>query len=672
MTGSANSPKIYALENPKPLRRKVRAHLHRVRPRLEEAAARALDMVLAIALLTFLAPLILVRGMLGWAATGRLLARVQRIGVDGKQMELWRFAGDIPGRGLATPFNLIRGELSLAGPRPETVQEAVSSIPDPVRRSVSPGVFSPYEVRRNIGLDWEAEGEIERDFVYAQRPLSGVAVAARTLVGRVLGGQSDRPCPDNVVFFDISIRNTTMDESLDWIMTRVKTQDSSMLAFVNPDCLNSAWENENYREVLQGAARVLPDGIGVHLGCRIQGTRLAANLNGTDMFPRLCKRAAENGASLFLLGARPGIAAAAAENMEKQIPGLRIAGTHHGYFDEQKTAEVIAKVNGSGADILLVAMGAPRQELWLARHADELTAYVRMGVGGLFDFYSGRVQRAPVWVREIGMEWVWRILMEPRRMWRRYVIGNPVFLSRVWRESRGQRRQGSSPVGSSQRLQAARRGMASLKRISWRAALAAGATCKRGLDLAGAAAGLLLLSPVFAIVMATIRLESPGPVLFRQQRIGLGGRPFMMLKFRSMYIDAEARRDAMMEKNEMQGGVLFKIKEDPRVTRVGRFIRKASIDELPQLWNVFRGDMSLVGPRPPLPSEVADYGLADRRRLHVKPGITCIWQVSGRSDIPFERQVELDLDYIYSQSLKTDIKLLLRTVPAVILGRGAY
>jgi lipopolysaccharide/colanic/teichoic acid biosynthesis glycosyltransferase len=172
--------------------------------------------------------------------------------------------------------------------------------------------------------------------------------------------------------------------------------------------------------------------------------------------------------------------------------------------------------------------------------------------------------------------------------------------------------------------------------------------------------------------MATIRLESPGPVLFRQQRIGLGGRPFMMLKFRSMYIDAEARRDAMMEKNEMQGGVLFKIKEDPRVTRVGRFIRKASIDELPQLWNVFRGDMSLVGPRPPLPSEVADYGLADRRRLHVKPGITCIWQVSGRSDIPFERQVELDLDYIYSQSLKTDIKLLLRTVPAVILGRGAY
>ena len=122
----------------------------------------------------------------------------------------------------------------------------------------------------------------------------------------------------------------------------------------------------------------------------------------------------------------------------------------------------------------------------------------------------------------------------------------------------------------------------------------------------------------------------------------------------------------------MAGGVIFKMREDPRITRVGKFIRRASIDELPQLWNVFRGDMSLVGPRPPLPSEVAEYDLADRRRLHVQPGITCIWQVSGRSDIPFEQQVELDVDYIYTQSLATDIKLLLQTVPAVVLGRGAY
>ena len=139
-----------------------------------------------------------------------------------------------------------------------------------------------------------------------------------------------------------------------------------------------------------------------------------------------------------------------------------------------------------------------------------------------------------------------------------------------------------------------------------------------------------------------------------------------------MYMDAEARKKELEKLNEMNGGVLFKMKEDPRITKVGKFIRKASIDELPQLWNVFVGDMSLVGPRPALPSEVNQYSLAERRRLEVTPGITCIWQVSGRSDIPFDKQVGLDVEYIESQSLWLDFKLLFLTIPAVLLGRGAY
>ena len=145
-----------------------------------------------------------------------------------------------------------------------------------------------------------------------------------------------------------------------------------------------------------------------------------------------------------------------------------------------------------------------------------------------------------------------------------------------------------------------------------------------------------------------------------------------MFKFRSMYVDAEERKKALMAQNESSGGVIFKMKKDPRITRIGRFIRKASIDELPQLWNVIRGDMSLVGPRPPVPSEVAEYSISDRRRLEVIPGITCIWQVSGRSDIPFEQQVELDAEYIESQTFWGDVKLLFKTIPAVLLGRGAY
>jgi exopolysaccharide biosynthesis polyprenyl glycosylphosphotransferase len=211
-----------------------------------------------------------------------------------------------------------------------------------------------------------------------------------------------------------------------------------------------------------------------------------------------------------------------------------------------------------------------------------------------------------------------------------------------------------------------------VKRGAWVAVVRSAYLIKRLLDIVASSLLLLLLSPLFFAVAYAIRRDSPGPIFFKQTRVGRWGTLFPMWKFRSMYIDAEARKQALLAQNEMQGGVLFKMKDDPRITKVGRIIRKASIDELPQLWNVFKGDMSLVGPRPALPSEVNQYSLAERRRLEVIPGITCIWQVSGRSDIPFDQQVGLDVEYIESQSIWLDIKLLLLTVPAVVLGKGAY
>jgi exopolysaccharide biosynthesis polyprenyl glycosylphosphotransferase len=211
-----------------------------------------------------------------------------------------------------------------------------------------------------------------------------------------------------------------------------------------------------------------------------------------------------------------------------------------------------------------------------------------------------------------------------------------------------------------------------IKRLTWVAVVRGAYLIKRLLDMAGSAALMLALSPVFIGIALAIRLDSPGPIFFKQTRVGRYGQYFSMWKFRSMHIDAEARKQALMARNEMAGGVLFKMRNDPRITRVGRFIRRASIDELPQLWNVFKGEMSLVGPRPALPSEVNQYSLAERRRLEVIPGITCIWQVSGRSDIPFDKQVNLDVEYIESQSILLDIRLLLLTVPAVVLGKGAY
>jgi lipopolysaccharide/colanic/teichoic acid biosynthesis glycosyltransferase len=195
---------------------------------------------------------------------------------------------------------------------------------------------------------------------------------------------------------------------------------------------------------------------------------------------------------------------------------------------------------------------------------------------------------------------------------------------------------------------------------------------KRGLDIVLAMMGLLLLSPLLLLISLLIKLADRGPVLFWQERVGKYGKPFHFPKFRSMGVDAEAILVSLIASNQHGDGVTFKMKRDPRITSIGRVIRRASIDELPQLWCVLKGEMSLVGPRPPLVHEVARYTIADRRRLECTPGLTCHWQVRGRSEIPFSQQVELDVDYIENHNLVVDIKLLAQTIPAVLSGKGAY
>jgi lipopolysaccharide/colanic/teichoic acid biosynthesis glycosyltransferase len=195
---------------------------------------------------------------------------------------------------------------------------------------------------------------------------------------------------------------------------------------------------------------------------------------------------------------------------------------------------------------------------------------------------------------------------------------------------------------------------------------------KRAVDVVGAALGLLVFAPVLLATALAVRLTSKGPAFYVHERIGRGERPFRMIKFRSMYCDSHDRRVIYLDRNEATGPI-FKIRRDPRVTPVGRILRKTSIDELPQLINVLRGEMSLVGPRPPLREEYATYGPRERRRLLVAPGITCIWQVSGRSTIAdFQRWVDLDLEYIQTWTFSLDLVLLARTVLAVLSTRGAW
>jgi lipopolysaccharide/colanic/teichoic acid biosynthesis glycosyltransferase len=195
---------------------------------------------------------------------------------------------------------------------------------------------------------------------------------------------------------------------------------------------------------------------------------------------------------------------------------------------------------------------------------------------------------------------------------------------------------------------------------------------KRAFDFAFAAALLLVSSPLLALIAVAIKLTDGGPVLYWQERVGMWGEVFAFPKFRSMIPKADQLVDTLMDHNHHGNSITFKIKRDPRVTWIGRLIRRYSLDEFPQLWCVLCGQMSLVGPRPALPREVDNYTQAHRRRLGVCPGLTCIWQVSGRGDVPFEKQVEMDVEYVESHSFWLDVKLVACTVPAVLSGRGAY
>ena len=211
-----------------------------------------------------------------------------------------------------------------------------------------------------------------------------------------------------------------------------------------------------------------------------------------------------------------------------------------------------------------------------------------------------------------------------------------------------------------------------LRMVLWHLTIRCSVFFKRLMDIVLSMLALVVGSPLFLLTALLVKITSPGPIIFSQIRVGKFGRHFKFYKFRSMYIDAEARKAELMKHNESGDGVIFKMKRDPRITPIGRFIRKFSIDELPQLFNVLLGDMSLVGPRPPLPSEVRTYTLEERKRLNITPGITCLWQVSGRSELPFSKQIALDKEYIASQSVWKDFLILLKTIPAILTGKGAW
>lgn len=465
----------------------------------------------------------------------------------------------------------------------------------------------------------------------------------------------------------VKIWNGKMVQAVDWVIEQAIFQRAALIGFANANNLNIAFKDRLLKHHYNNECdRVFADGSGVKLGALLKSVTVMDNVNGTDMLPLLCSKASQKSLSLFLLGAKPGVAATAASKLLETFPNLNIAGTHHGYLsDELDCKRAIKMINSAKPDILLVAMGTPMQEKWLSENLSEIDCPVKMSVGGLFDFFAENVSRAPRWMRSIGCEWIWRLIQEPGRMWRRYILGNPLFLSRVCYElikSGGGEREAFVETQNRSRLQNL---LLSFQLKVFR-------LLKRGVDVITSTILLVFLMPLFLMVAVAIKMESKGGLLYSQDRIGRGGNRFKFWKFRSMCENADTSYASIAKDNESEDKVLFKMKRDPRTTRVGKFIRRFSIDELPQLWNVLKGDMSLVGPRPCLPNELEKYGVSDRVRLAVKPGITCFWQVGGRSELSFAQQISLDKKYIQERSILTDFKILLLTIPAVLSGKGAY
>ena len=260
-------------------------------------------------------------------------------------------------------------------------------------------------------------------------PVRSVAVARRS----ALLWRRQASAPRRLDVLGLGFENITLEQAAREIVTLAHGMEQLRAVFVNAHVMNCAWADRAYWRTVATAGRRYADGSGLAIAARLAGGALVDNVNGTDLLPQLAAEAARNGATIYLLGGAPGAAAGTAQTLAGQGSGAALAGTHHGFFQpgSAEEARVIAAINASGASILLVGLGVPLQDQWIERNAHRLEARVLIGVGGLFDFFSGRVSRAPALLRSAGFEWVWRLALEPGRMWRRYLVGNVGFLARA-------------------------------------------------------------------------------------------------------------------------------------------------------------------------------------------------------------------------------------------------
>lgn len=328
-------------------------------------------------------------------------------------------------------IDVLIGKLSLVGRVLASSKELAPLPQNGYLSETKPGLFSLWKIRENSKIGHEGRQGSDWEYRFTKSLKSDIGLLLRN-VSTISFSSTVANHLDEINLFNITFSNTTMKNAIKALSTELDEAKATRdVFFVNADCLNKTFSDPAYKRTLQQADYVFPDGIGLVIAGKMLNKPLKENVNGTDMLPYICEMAKRKDKSIFLLGGKPGVAETMQQQLENKM-GVTVAGCHHGYFNHQLESNLIVKeINSSGADILLVAFGAPLQEKWIAAHLDQLNPKIAMGVGGLFDFYSKKIKRAPRWLRELGLEWVYRILQEPRRMWQRYVIGNPLFLSRV-------------------------------------------------------------------------------------------------------------------------------------------------------------------------------------------------------------------------------------------------
>lgn len=302
-------------------------------------------------------------------------------------------------------------------------------------REIERGWISPVDARLRLGLAYENPAEVERSYFAKRSILKDLALVARTLTAKLLLSSDPPSALSRIRIVSATVDNVSVDAAIDRIVStpELSLPRAKIVHFVHPHALNVATGDETLRAQLESADLVLPDGIGLQIASRLLRERLSHNVNGTDLLPALCRVLVERNIALSLVGAAPGVALQCAERLQKSHPGLQLGAIAHGFINEAETQSFVRRVQVDGG-VVLVGMGTPIQESWAWKHLAHVKGITVVTVGGLFDFYAGKVERAPMAMREVGLEWLWRLYQEPTRLARRYIVGNPLFLFRAMKQ----------------------------------------------------------------------------------------------------------------------------------------------------------------------------------------------------------------------------------------------